>query len=68
MIKTYSKERMYIVISIVFSYLIFIKWKKSKLDYTPLDNIYNSGHMRPMILELLLCLIMNYPSLYGSTY
>ena len=50
------------------SYSIFVKWKRSKLDYTPLDSIYNSGHMKPMVLELLLCLIMNYPSLYGSTY
>lgn len=50
------------------SYHIYIKWKKAKLEYVPLDNIYNSGFLRPMILELLLCLIMNYPFLYNHYY
>lgn len=50
------------------SYQIFIKWKREKTDYTAVDNIQNSGLLRPMIIEILLSLVMNYPSLYDSTY
>lgn len=41
---------------------------KTKKQYTDLDNLFNTGIFKYMILEILLMFVMPYPSLYNSTY
>ena len=47
---------------------LYIEWQKTKLIMTPIDNLYNTGMYKAMIVEILLCCVMNYPSLYGEYY
>lgn len=35
---------------------------------TAIDNLYNTGMYKKLVLELLVCCVMNYPSLYGEYY
>ena len=58
----------HIVVSIFVSGYLYIEWKKTKLILTPIDNVYNTGMYKTMIIEILLCCVMNYPSLYGEYY
>ncbi len=48
--------------------VLFIRWMKTKKYYTDLDNLFNTGIFKIMIFELLLMLVMPFPSLYNSVY
>lgn len=41
---------------------------RTKLFYTELDTIFNTGLYKSMIVEMFFCLVMPYPFLYGYTY
>lgn len=41
---------------------------KSKRFFTDLDNLYNTGMLKWMIIEILATLMMPYPHLYNHTY
>jgi hypothetical protein len=57
-----------IVASIVIENLLYIRWLKNKKEMDITDNLINTGLWKGMSFEILLCGVMNYPSLYGSTY
>lgn len=59
---------LFLMCSIVASGYLHIEWLKTKLIVTPIDNLYNTGMYKWMIIEVLLCAVMNYPSLYGVDY
>eukprot|EP00347_Sterkiella_histriomuscorum_P003133 403365464 len=59
---------LFLILSIVASNLLYIQWKKTKSKLAQLDNLINTGLWKQIILEVLLSLVMSYPSLYGSTY
>lgn len=59
---------LYIVVFIIFEYYLHLQWLKAKQLMTFMDNLYNTGLWQTMLFEILLSLVMNYPSLYGSTY
>lgn len=55
--------------SIFASNLLFLQWKKTKKSkFAELDNLINTGLYKQIIIEILLSLVMSYPSVYGSTY
>jgi hypothetical protein len=64
----FKSNKLCLVISIVGSYLLHIQWLKSKLVLSHMDTLYNTGLWKSMVFEMLICLVMNYPSLYGETY
>ena len=41
---------------------------KTKNFYSDLDNLFNTGNFKYMMLEILLMLVMPYPHLYGKIY
>jgi hypothetical protein len=41
---------------------------KTKLVYSELDNLFNTGDFKWMLLEIVMMFIMPYPSLYNATY
>ncbi len=49
-------------------YYLTLKWQKSKQLIHERDGIFNTKVWKPMVFEMLLCFIMNYPSLYGHYY
>lgn len=57
-----------VVLSIVAKRILFISWMKAKMNYTNLDNLFNTGIFKYMMLEILLTLVMPYPSLYNKVY
>ena len=59
---------MIIVFAIGAKRQLYISWMKTKLEYNDLDNIYNTGQLKKMIIECLFMLVMPYPCLYGKTY
>ena len=61
-------DNYYLVASIVAKKILYIRWMKSKKFYTDLDNLFNTGLFKFMIIEILLMLVMPYPSLYNHTY
>jgi hypothetical protein len=48
--------------------VLLIRWLKSKKIYTDLDDLFNTGMFKIMIIEILLMLVMPYPSLYNVVY
>lgn len=54
--------------SILAKRILFIRWMKAKKIYTELDNLFNTGIFKYMVVEMLLMLVMPYPSLYNSIY
>jgi hypothetical protein len=58
----------YLVFSVIASNLLYIQWKKTKSNLYELDNLINTGLWKHIIIEILLSLVMSYPSLYGSVY
>lgn len=56
------------MLSIVASYLLHIRWLKTKLVLSDMDNLWNTGMWKMCVLEMLLSLAMPYPSMYGDTY
>jgi hypothetical protein len=57
-----------IVLCIIAKYVLFVSWMKTKNIYSELDNLFNTGNFKYMMVEILLMLIMPYPHLYGATY
>ena len=45
-----------------------MRWQRTKLIYSDLDNIFNTGLYVAMCIEIVMTLIMPYPFLYGYTY
>jgi hypothetical protein len=48
--------------------LLYIRWMKSKKLYSDLDDLFNTGHFKYMMIEIVMMLVMPYPSLYNETY
>ncbi len=48
--------------------VLFLRWLKNKKLLTDLDNLFNTGIFKVMCGEVLLMLVMPYPSLYNATY
>ena len=59
---------MYIVAAVIVDYWTFLEWKKTKLEVHEKDSLWNTGLWKKMFLEILVCLFMDYPTLYGHTY
>jgi hypothetical protein len=53
---------------VIASNLLYIQWKKTKSNLYELDNLINTGLWKHIVIEILLSLVMSYPSLYGSVY
>jgi hypothetical protein len=56
------------VVSIYGNYYLDLQFKKAKKDILNGDNVVNTGKYKPMIFEMLMNLVMSYPSLYSHFY
>lgn len=45
-----------------------MRWKKYKKIYSDLDTLMNTGLFHWMVVEILVTLVMPYPSLYDKVY
>jgi hypothetical protein len=54
--------------SIYFRYDIILRWKISRKELTPLDNLMNTENAKKMIIELIITVISPIPFLKGITY
>lgn len=54
-----------LVFSIIAKKVLYIRWMKTKKFYTDLDNLFNTGLFKYMMIEIPLMVIMPYPSLYN---
>jgi hypothetical protein len=68
LLSTITVNLIAIVASILGDYLIHLKWQRTKNTYNHLDNLFSTGLWQYVVFEVLLSLVMNYPSLYGHTY
>eukprot|EP00347_Sterkiella_histriomuscorum_P019865 403340011 len=59
---------LFLILSTIAGYLLYVRWKRTKRHFTKADNIINTGLYKPLIFECLLTLLMGYPSQYGETY
>lgn len=64
----YALLPFHVVLSIIAQYQLRLQWKKTKNYLTKTDNLYSTGELYWLIFEITLNCIMNYPSLYDSTY
>jgi hypothetical protein len=60
--------KLYLVLSTIARYQLYLIWKTTKRHFTKMDNLINTGHWKPMVFQCLLTLIMMYPSLYGDVF
>ena len=56
------------IVSIVISYMLFIRWKRTKNYFISTDNLFNTGVYKEMLKEIAMVLISPYPFFYGITY
>ncbi len=57
-----------LLMSITFNYIITLKWQKSKGMLTKLDDIFNTGYWKPLLLEWVVCLPTPMPWFWNSTW
>ena len=58
----------FLVASIFASYSLTLQWRKAKNYLTKTDNLYSTGIWKFLVFEWALNCVMNYPSLYDTTY
>lgn len=56
------------MINIVFSKILYIRWMKFRIIYNDLDNIFNTGKFKWIVIEFFMMLVMPYPPLQNCLY
>lgn len=64
--KFHTLSNLATVVSIWVSYDLHVKWMRSKLVFTQLDSIQNTGMLRRMLMEMVFVLVQPYPFLEGK--
>lgn len=59
---------LFLILSIISRYQMYIQWKRTKLLMDRHDNLINTGLWKMMTFEVLISIIMSYPSQYGMYY
>lgn len=57
-----------LAISLIFNYHITLAWRKSRGMNSSVDDIFNTGLWKPLMLELAICLPTPMPWLWNSTF